>query len=316
MADDPAGPAAALRIRFEVPRSEVDRARSEAASEDFDRNQLRGKVHFDLQVPFEHDPVLEFLRERRGLALPVPLTVTLDQPVGYVVGHLAAATVMAAHGEPSPMVVLSGGAGALGIAHEAEGTLALSLPLERYAGVALVPTPDAARAVGAAARALTDVLDREVPVAAKGPFGRFLARETAILDALARRPAAARPLLEPLSVEFSRMDALLDTAAALERDGAHVVPYWAARLDGDLTRFEPLRGASRSTARGALGLAITADGARPLLASVTGAPDLEAALRRRLARPSPFAVVPTEGGPSVLRIEEYRSPPDLVLEEE
>lgn len=272
----------------------------------FDREHLRGRVHFDVGVPFEADPVLDFLREKRGLRVGPPHTTSLDQPVAYLVGQLAAATVLAAHGESPPMVLLSGGAGALGIAREDESRLALSLPLERYAGVALVPVREAAHAVSAAARALHGLLAREVPAAASGPFGHFLARECGILDAVAARGESAAPLLDPRPVAPADFASLTGLAAAEERAGAHVVPYWASRdLAGDGTRvaFEPLRAARREGSRGSLALSIAPAGARLFVAALPGAPDREAALRAHLSRPVPFVVQLDKARAALVRVD-------------
>lgn len=283
-----------IRIRFEVPRSEVERAqeaaeRAPGALKDFDREHLRGRVRIEVGVPFEPDPVLDFLRGKRGLAAGVPHAVSLDQPVAYVVGQVAAATVIAAFGETAPMIPLTGGVGALGIAREGEDALAFSLPLEHYAGVAVVPLADGARAVAAAAGSLESLLGASVPAVAQGPFGRFLGRERAILDAAAaaRRPPEGDPMpvrvLEPGSVEAA--------SRAFESEGAHLVPYWAVTLrpdDGSGAEFTPLRAPRRAGARGALALAIFPGGARPLVASVPSSPEAEATLRARLARPTPF----------------------------
>jgi hypothetical protein len=63
----------AFAMRFEIPRSEVERARAHASGLTgpqrfigMDQDYFRGKVEFNLGVPLAPDPILEFLAARRG----------------------------------------------------------------------------------------------------------------------------------------------------------------------------------------------------------------------------------------------------------
>ena len=93
---------AGLKVRFELSRAQLELAQAEAAAHaadfesfardgQFDTSHLLGRVHFDVALPFEADPVLEFLKDRRGLNAAPPLTISLDQPVAHL-GLLAYTT--------------------------------------------------------------------------------------------------------------------------------------------------------------------------------------------------------------------------------
>ncbi len=308
MADDRAG-TPSVRVRFEIPRAELDRAEQalqeagpaiEAVSHDlrFDETHLRGRVLFDLGVPFAADPMLDFLKEKRGLRAEPPLTVALEQPVAYLVGQLASALVLSLRGEGDFTIPLSGGRGAVSVAARA-GASDLALPLDQYAGVASVPSADLARATAAACGALEEIL-RSRPALARWSFLEFLRREARILSAGPPRAAASpaegtelgRAPYRWSAAHFGRGGSrdLAALATEAERDGAHVVPYWRVTRFGNegALHFDPARAAGKPERRGALALCIFPGFDTTIEVEIQGDKKGTQRLRERLKRNAPF----------------------------
>ena len=301
----------ALRIRFELPRAELDRAQAEAAAHSsdfeayarttrFDAGHLFGRVHFDIALPFEQDPVLEFLQEKRGLNVEPPLTISLDQPVAHLLGQLSGAAVLTLHGEGARLIPLSGGKGAVGLDLR-PGSLLLSLPLEAYAGVVAVPISDAARAIADAAASLQSLLQEHASALAGWSLLGFLRREERILRAVApntRASAVAPPTAElPETWDVARFalrgaPSLAEIAGQAEESGAHVVPYWdiAPLEPGGALAFTPVQPTGSFAARGALARLIFPGAVRTIEAGVSGNEEEAQRLRSRLRRPSAFQV--------------------------
>jgi hypothetical protein len=315
-----------FRLRFELPREELQRAQEDArraavrpsGGRPFEEDHLRGRLHLDVGVPLAEDPVLEFLRDRRGLRTTPPFTISLDQPLAFVIGALSSRAVMALHGEGSFMVPLAGDRGALGVALDG-GNLDISLPLQQYAGVACVPAAVAARAVAAAASDLARLVSHGAPSLADWAVVRCLEREAQILRAIAQRnPWVSGPTPEPkrsqafaLAERWSGLSpGLVETLEGAERAGAHVIPYW--RVEGGdgraEVRFVPLGRAPLPHARGSLARLLFPDGEATLDAVWTANGDDTTRLRKRLARPAPFRAR-SEASTGRLRLQEEAAPP-------
>jgi hypothetical protein len=293
--------AAPLRIRFEVPRAELERAESALAAldnagktppADFDREHLRGRLTLTVGVPFLPDPMLDFLRRERGLKADPPVEVALDQPVAYVVGQMASATVLALYGEGEFSVPLSGGRGALSLA-AVDGQLHVGAPLESYAAVAPVPPAEGARAIAAACGALADLL-RGRPGLSRWALTAFLEREGRILESAAAGKGARQPPLPPVAWRADafaegKAPTLAEVATAAERGGSHVVPYWRAAGGERRILFEPLRAPGNAARAGALALCIAPDGEALLEVELHRDDPGAARLRNRLKRRAPFS---------------------------
>src|SRR6266850_681210 len=97
---------APLKVRFDLPRPELERAAREwtgngsdpDGARRFDSTHLLGRLYFDIGVPLDDDPVLGFLRQKRGLNVDPPFTVALDQPLGQAIAGLSSFAVLALHG--------------------------------------------------------------------------------------------------------------------------------------------------------------------------------------------------------------------------
>lgn len=307
-----------FKVRFELPRAQLDLGQTEAAdhaadfesfarASGFDSTHLLGRIHFDIARPFETDPVLTFLKERRGLAAEPPLTISLDQPVAYLLGQLAGAAVLALHGEGARLVPLTGGKGAVGL--EAEGgNLLISLPLDAYAGSVAVPAAEAALAFADACASLESMLRTEAPALAGWSLLTFLRREERILRASATRPSQVAPgpdarlpagTLDVARLALRGAPSLTELAAEAEQCGAHVVPYWdvrAADASGAVA-FTPLVPPAAGPGRGALARLIFPGLVRTIEAGVGEREADTTRLRSRLARPRPFniSIDPSDG---------------------
>jgi hypothetical protein len=305
--DEPSAPRA-LSLRFEVPRFELERFKTAVAQSGenfeararagrFDETHLRGRVHFEVGVPFAADPLLEFLKTKRGLAAFPPVRVALDQPVAYLIGQLAGAAVLALHGEGEFSIPLTGGKGVVSVASHGE-VLDLGLPLDQYAGIAPLPAPEAAGAIAAAARALRELL--ESPTTRPWSLLQALHRDEAILDRLARGAAGAtRDGGDDVAGPAWRVDEWVDgrgidlhgAAAEAERAGARVVPFWRTRrLEGmPVVEFAPVRVPTRRERRGTLALCIFPGEVRAVQVGIGGDEEGTRKLRERLKRPTPFS---------------------------
>ncbi len=299
-----------LSLRLEVPASEISRASKAAAagsdpfaaSARFDDEHLRGRVFVEIGLPLDPDPVLTFLREKRGLLLDPPFTTTLEQPVARVVGQLAGAAVLALHGEGEFTLPLRGGRGALTVGMEGD-SFVLGVPLASYAGVVRLPRPDAAGAIAGACRDLAGLLEQEKRL--RGwPLIAFLGREAAILEAIAQPGGRAVPALGAAARwqadSFARagLPTVDSQATQAETSGAHVVPYWRALRgrEAGTVAFEPMRPASKAAPRGALARYLLPGGEAALEAEIEGDAEGTARLRARLARPAPFSARIGESG--------------------
>lgn len=312
-----------LKVRFDLPRPELERAARDWArkgaeaerSPRFDSTHLLGRLYVDIGVPLADDPVLGFLRQKRGLNVDPPFTVALDQPLGHAIGGLSSFAVLALHGEGSFMLPLSGDRGALGVDLE-DGDLQLSVPLDRYAGVAPVPAAAAAAAVAAAARDLAKLVSKEQPSLSSWPLLAALQRDANILRALSERgpPSFEAPLPAGSEDSFSLDECaggrgLVQTLTQAEEAGAHVVPYWRVESadGGRAFRFEPLRPARVARTRGSLARLLLPQGERALHAQWPGDPRDDERLRQRLRRPLAFGAAVAEGGRR-LELREARGP--------
>lgn len=292
-----------LRIRFEIPRSEIDRAADTLARvaalrapmpPDFDVAQLRGKVVFEINAPFADDPILSNLRQRGIVGAEAVNEISLRQPVAYVIGQLASALILVGRGEGEFTIRLTGGKGAITVAAEGE-VIHLGVPLDAYAGVAAVPTEAAERAVVRGCAALQTVLTSR-PEFGSWRFVRFLERARAILEA-GSSPGAPPCGWNPASFLEGAATSLPETASTLEGEGAHVVPYWRAerRSARSELEFDPMRTPGRPERLGALAFCITPRGDRLLEVRLPDDPAGEAKLRARLRKRKAFTAA-FEGG--------------------
>jgi hypothetical protein len=287
-----------LRLRFQIPRSEVDRAKAAAADRapaDFDRTHLRGRVTFDIGVPLDADPVLDFLVRERGLSLGPPVTVALDQPVAYVVGQLAGAAVLALRGEGDLSFPLAGGRGALSVSADGDA-LRLGLPLRSYAGTAAVPRVAAAHAIAEAAAALAELLRPHVAIA-RLPIAAYLEREAKILAAEGGPAPLVEATWSPAAFAEGAEEPIEARSARAEAGGAHAVPYWRIERAADPRRvdFAPLRAPGAAARADALALFLSPGESEVVRAAL---PDDEEGSRRlalRLRRRSPFSCEFAEG---------------------
>jgi hypothetical protein len=298
----------ALSVRFEVPRLELERFKAAATEAGeyfeaharagrFDETHLRGRVQFEVGVPFAPDPLLDFLRAKRGLAAAPPAKVVLDQPVAYLIGQLAGAAVLALHGEGEFSIPLTGGKGVVSVSARA-GVLDLGLPLDQYAGIAPVPAGVAAAALAAAAESLhTTLASTGLP---PWSVSGALERDARILQRVSTdaRDGDVRP--EPIgSPLLWRPDEWADgggvelgaRASEAQRSGARVVPYWrATRREGQaLVEFAPVRVPTRRERRGTLALCIFPGEVRAIEVEVAGDEEGARKLRERLRRPTAFS---------------------------
>lgn len=292
-----------LAITFEIAPGELARAASAAQAGSapfarasrFEDEHLMGRVLFEIGVPLEPDPVLSFLREKRGLRLDPPVNCLLEQPVGRVVGQLAGAAVLAIHGEGEFTLPLEGMHGAITAGVEGD-TFVLGVPLESYAGVVRLARRDAACAIARACEDLASVIGGQR--ALRGwPLLAFLEREAAILEAHAApapaRSAPAHGAAHWPAGQFARLGSptVASLASLAEAGGAHVVPYWRVRRGAQpgTVAFEPMRAPSKSAPRGALARYLLPGREAALEVEVEGDSQGTARLRVRLARPVPFA---------------------------
>jgi hypothetical protein len=271
-----------------------------------DQDYFRGKVEFNLGVPLAPDPILEFLAAKRGGHGPPAHHITLQQPVAHVVGQFAALVVMAHFGEGPMQFSLSGDRGAIGVDREGKD-LAVSIPLDQYAGVAVAPSADVAAAAARACRSLQVLLRDAAPELAQWSFIDFLGREAGILERIGTAgPAAGGPLPEvPFelgSLHESGSSGLRGAAVAAEASGAHVIPLWDVRAAAGsrLLHFDPIRITKESRARGALARLVYPEGERLLTVRCSAAPSIEMQIGQRLRRGTPFLV---DLSPDNLRIE-------------
>lgn len=292
-----------LSLRVEVPPSELKRACAAASRSadpfaegaSFDSEHVRGRVLIEIGVPLDADPLLTFLREKRGLRLDPPITTALEQPVARVVGQLAGAAVLALHNEGEFTLPLRGGRGAITVGVEGD-SFVLGVPLESYAGVVRLPKPDAAGAIAEACRDLAKVLRSEAALR-RWPLLSFLDREAAILEGVAqpqgsRVPAVGEAGRWPAdSFARSGSPTVASLASRAEAAGAHAVPYWRAMPGPEplTVAFEPMRPQSKAAPRGALARYLLPGGEAALEAEIEGDAEGTARLRARLARPVPFS---------------------------